>query len=87
LVIQDTSSEEDLEIEVPPIEAFYWYFTSDELIEVETRSKKRFEVDTVKWVPSSPNEAYRWYHLYPNAAPIRDKVGMLHLGQGNNKPY
>jgi DNA-directed RNA polymerase beta' subunit len=87
LVIQDTSTEEDLEIEVPPIESFYWYFTSDELIEVENRQKIRFEVDTVKWVPGSPNEAYRWYHLSPNAAPIRAKVGMLHLCRVNNKPY
>ncbi|MDB2565301.1 hypothetical protein N9X64_00125 [bacterium] len=87
MVIQDTSSEEEVEIENPLDQGFYWFFTSEEMEVVNNRQKVLFEVDTVKWVPSTANEAYRWYKLSPNAAPIRAKVGMLHLCKVNNKPY
>ena len=89
MVIQDTSSEEDEEVKIenPLDKGFYWFFTDEDMETVGTRSKIRFEVDTVKWVPSTANEAYRWYHLSPNAAPLRAKSGLLHICKVSNKPY
>ena len=61
------------ELETPLVTGFYWYFTNDELIEDGGKLIAKFEVDTVKWVPKTESEAYRWYMYSPSAAPLRAK--------------
>ena len=81
MVIQDTATE------IPLIKGFYWFFTDEEIEEIDGKKRVKFEVDTVKWVAGSKAEAYRWYRLSPNAAALKSKAGQLHICRVNNKPY
>ena len=69
MVIQDTATE------IPSSGFFYWFFTDEEIEEIDGKKRVRFEVDTVKWVAGSKAEAYRWYRLSPNAAAVKSKAG------------
>ena len=75
------------ELETPLVTGFYWYFTNDELIEDGGKLIAKFEVDTVKWVPRTESEAYRWYMYSPSAAPLRAKTGLLTICKVSNIPY
>ena len=75
------------ELETPLVTGFYWYFTNEELIEDGSKIVANFEVDTVKWVPRTESEAYRWYMYSPSAAPLRAKTGLLTICKVSNIPY
>ena len=85
MVIQEPEPEP----EIPLVKQFYWFFTAEEMIaEDEVREiRALIEIDTVKWVPRTAAEAYRWYMYSPNASPLRAKPGLLTICKVTNKPY
>lgn len=81
MVIQDTSNE------IPLVKEFYWFFSQDEIEEIDNKSYIQFNLDTIQWVPKTAAEAYRWYRLSPNAASLRSKMGPLTICKIANTPY
>ena len=81
MVIQEPNNE------VPLVTGFFWFFTNEEIIEEGSRRTVKFEVDGTKWLPTSADEAYRWYMYSPNAAGVRSKQGLLTICKVSNAPY
>ena len=81
MVIQEPNNE------VPLVTGFFWFFTNEEIIEEGSRRTVKFEVDGTKWLPTSADEAYRWYMYSPNAAGVRSKQGLLTICKVSNTRY
>jgi len=50
-----------------------WFFTEDEVEEIDGKFYVEVEFSKHKWLPTSPQEAYRWFVESPNAAGVRAK--------------
>jgi DNA-directed RNA polymerase beta' subunit len=86
MVIQEPQPE--LEIENPLDSGFYWFFTEEEiLVDANGKTKGLIEIDTIRWVPATLAEAYRWYMYSPNAAAVRAKSGLITICKVTNTPY
>ena len=81
MVIQEPESE------IPLVPFFYWFFTKEEIIVNGNKTTALIEVDTIKWVPGTLAEAYRWYMYSPNAAIVRSKSGLITICKVTNTRY